>query len=189
MQNNQDRKVLLKVDHLEQHFKLGKTRTLKAVNDVSFEIYKGEVFGLVGESGCGKSTTGRAIIRLLDATGGSVYFDGKRIVAGTRTYKEAITVAKKKHAELVKEVKKSTLSEDEKAKKIADSKAELDKTVAYNLEEIRSAKYDHKHCNKEFAKYQMSLVKEKYIELVNSVDNECKDFGEYKDWFMENFPV
>ena len=56
MQDNQTRKVLLKVEHLEKHFKLGKLRTLKAVNDVSFEIYKGEVFGLVGESGCGKST-------------------------------------------------------------------------------------------------------------------------------------
>ena len=62
-----NRKVLLKVEHLEQFFKLGK-HTLRAVNDVSFEIYKGEVFGLVGESGCGKTTTGRSIIRLNDIT-------------------------------------------------------------------------------------------------------------------------
>ena len=105
MQDNQTRKVLLKVEHLEKHFKLGKLRTLKAVNDVSFEIYKGEVFGLVGESGCGKSTTGRTIIRLEDATGGSVYFDGKRIVAGTRTYKEAIMVAKQNYKDKCKQVK------------------------------------------------------------------------------------
>ena len=65
-------------------------RELPAVDDVNFEIYKGEVFGLVGESGCGKTTTGRTIIRLYDATGGSVYFDGKRIVAGVRNYKDAI---------------------------------------------------------------------------------------------------
>ena len=90
---NENKKVLLKVEHLSQHFKLGK-HTLKAVDDVNFEIYKGEVFGLVGESGCGKTTTGRTIIRLYDATGGSVYFDGKRIVAGVRGYKDAIKAAR-----------------------------------------------------------------------------------------------
>ena len=63
---------------------------LKAVNNVSFEIKKGEVFGLVGESGCGKTTTGRTIIKLYNATSGNVYFKGKRIVAGTRSYKDAI---------------------------------------------------------------------------------------------------
>ena len=59
--------VLLKVEHLQQYFKLGKA-TLRAVDDVNFEIYRGEVFGLVGESGWGTTTTGRSIIRLYDAT-------------------------------------------------------------------------------------------------------------------------
>ena len=77
--------VLLKVDHLCQFFKLGHA-TLKAVNDVSFEIKKGEVFGLVGESGCGKTTTGRSIIKLYNCTSGNVYFGGKRICAGTKVY-------------------------------------------------------------------------------------------------------
>ena len=54
---------LLKVEHLCQYFKSGHN-VLKAVDDVNFEVYKGEVFGLVGESGCGKTTTGRSIIRL-----------------------------------------------------------------------------------------------------------------------------
>ena len=57
------KQALLRVEHLEQYFKLGK-RTLRAVDDVNFEIYKGEVFGLVGESGCGKTTTGRSIIKI-----------------------------------------------------------------------------------------------------------------------------
>ena len=82
------RKVLLKVEHLEQFFKIGRYVN-KAVNDVSFEVYKGEVFGLVGESGCGKTTTGRSIIRLYDITGGSVYFDGKRIDDGVQEPKSA----------------------------------------------------------------------------------------------------
>ena len=69
MENN--REVLLKVDHLCQYFRLGR-KDLKAVDDVSFEIRKGETFGLVGESGCGKTTTGRSIIKLYDITSGSV---------------------------------------------------------------------------------------------------------------------
>ena len=80
----EQREVLLSVRNLQQYFKLGK-RELKAVDNVSFDIYKGEVFGLVGESGCGKTTTGRSIIRLYDITGGSVYYTGERICAGVRT--------------------------------------------------------------------------------------------------------
>ena len=91
---NDNKQVLLSVEHLEQYFKMGKGY-LKAVDDVSFDIYKGEVFGLVGESGCGKTTTGRSIIRLYNITGGTVKFDGQHICVGTRRYKEAIETAKK----------------------------------------------------------------------------------------------
>ena len=99
MENN--REVLLKVDHLCQYFRLGR-KDLKAVDDVSFEIRKGESFGLVGESGCGKTTTGRSIIKLYDITGGNVYFKGIRICAGKRTYLEAISKAREEYKEAVK---------------------------------------------------------------------------------------
>ncbi len=93
----ENREILLKVEHLEQYFKLGKFAVNKAVDDVSFDIYKGEVFGLVGESGCGKTTTGRSIIRLYDVTGGSVWFKGQRICAGIAPYKREIKRAKAKY--------------------------------------------------------------------------------------------
>ena len=74
--------IVLDVQHLQQHFKngIGKNKVVvKAVDDVSFQIPKGQTFGLVGESGCGKTTTGRTIIRLYKPTGGEVYFKGKLI--------------------------------------------------------------------------------------------------------------
>ena len=73
---------LLKVKNLYQHFKINKNFTVKAVNDVSFEIYPGETYGLVGESGSGKTTIGRTIIRLYDPTNGEVIFNNK-IISGS----------------------------------------------------------------------------------------------------------
>ncbi|MEW4308810.1 ATP-binding cassette domain-containing protein [Rossellomorea marisflavi] len=70
---------LLEIKNLKQYFNPGKSNMVKAVDDVSFDIYKGETLGLVGESGCGKSTTGRTIIRLYDATDGQVLFDGEDV--------------------------------------------------------------------------------------------------------------
>lgn len=67
---------LLEVKNLKRHFNTGRKGVIKAVDGVTFDIYKGETFGLVGESGCGKSTTGRTIIRLYDATEGQVKYDG-----------------------------------------------------------------------------------------------------------------
>ena len=70
---------LLKVEGLKQYFPINRTFTVKAVDDVSFEIYPGETYGLVGESGSGKSTIGRSVIRLYKPTAGKIIFDGKDI--------------------------------------------------------------------------------------------------------------
>ena len=74
---------LLQVRHLKQYFPIStgflKTTMLKAVDDVSFDIQRGETLGLVGESGCGKTTVGRTLLQLYKPTGGEVWFDGKRI--------------------------------------------------------------------------------------------------------------
>ncbi|PSB69592.1 peptide ABC transporter ATP-binding protein [Bacillus sp. LNXM12-2] len=69
---------LLEIKNLKQHFHTARG-TVKAVDGVSFDIYKGETLGLVGESGCGKSTTGRSIIRLYDATDGEVLYKGESV--------------------------------------------------------------------------------------------------------------
>ena len=95
--NNQE--VILKVEHLKQYFKDG-NKYFKAVDDISFDIRKGEVFGLVGESGCGKTTTGRSIIKLYNPTGGTVYFNGEKISVGLmdldkEARKEALAINKK----------------------------------------------------------------------------------------------
>lgn len=177
---SEERKVLLKVEHLEQYFKMGKN-TLKAVDDVSFEIYKGEVLGLVGESGCGKTTTGRSIIRLYDITGGSIYFDGERIAAGTRPYKQAIKDAKLAYKDKVKELtatykekvkngedQKLSKEEFETAKSVALDK--MLKIVEENTKQIKSARDDHQNCNKKFAEFEMNKVREKYAPEIRKLD-------------------
>jgi len=75
----QSKNPILEVKNLKKHFQVGKDAVLKAVDGVSFTINQGETLGLVGESGCGKSTTGRTIIRLYDATDGEVIFNGKNV--------------------------------------------------------------------------------------------------------------
>ena len=111
---------LLQVRHLKQCF--GKDN-FRAVDDISFDIYPGEVFGLVGESGCGKTTTGRSIIKLYTITDGDIIFKKQRISAGICGYTDALKIAKEK-------------------KQNARS-AEL-------KEKIRSAQYDNKNCEKEY---------------------------------------
>ena len=155
--DNNNKEVLLSVQHLEQFFKMGKEQ-LKAVNDVSFDIYKGEVFGLVGESGCGKTTTGRSIIRLYDITGGSVYFKGQRIAAGTRSYRQAIEDEKKA---LKEDLAKLTTDAEKQARK-----QQSEKLINEMKQQIASAKNDHKNCNKIYSEKMVKEIEAKYEKLL-----------------------
>ncbi len=170
MTNNRNNEPLLRVEHLCQYF-----GSNKAVDDVSFDIKKGEVFGLVGESGCGKTTTGRSIIKLYDITGGSVYFKGIRIAAGTAGYRSAIAQAKKDLKE-----KTAAAKTDEERRKI---KEECEKIIAENRENIKSAEFDKKNCDKEYSDELKKQADEKYKPLIANATGEklAELTAEYKN--------
>ena len=75
----ENKEVLIQVKHLKKYFNVGKGLSLKAVDDVSFDLLKGETLGLVGESGCGKTTCGRTVMGLYPASGGEVLYNGENI--------------------------------------------------------------------------------------------------------------
>ncbi len=159
--------VLLSVRNLKQFFFFGsglnKTK-LKAVSNVSFDVYSGECFGIVGESGCGKTTTGRSIIKLYDITSGSVYYRGYRISAGNRWNRKEIKYTKirlhqkevelklKRNQELAKLDKNST-NYNERVEAIQkdyntqlnEAKAFANDIVSVQRDKIHQIKFDNKH--------------------------------------------
>jgi len=91
MAESNKKEVLIEVKNLKKYFEVGKNATLKAVDDVSFNIFKGETLGLVGESGCGKTTCGRTVMGLYGATGGEILFDGDDISKYDKKQKKEFT--------------------------------------------------------------------------------------------------
>ena len=171
MANNQE--VLLKVEHLCQYFRLGR-KDLKAVDDVSFEIHKGESFGLVGESGCGKTTTGRSIIKLYDITSGNVYFKGKRIGAGTRSYYDAISAARSDASKKIKALRaEKNVDATRRAEIQAEIKKineELGKIVDKNRALIKDAKADSKEVDKQHVQSQLQALEEEYAQKFSAAE-------------------
>ena len=163
----EEREVLLKVENLSQHFKLGRTR-LKAVDNVSFEVYKGEVFGLVGESGCGKTTCGRSIIRIYDITSGSIYFKGRRVCAGTYGYQQEIKKIKAEYKEKVAQLKLEAVTNPEVNEKINKLTDEKNAKIQELKLEIEKAKHDHKYSDKEYAKEFLAKLDEEYLPKIAS---------------------
>ena len=173
--------IELSVRHLKQFFKFGYGKAAfvtKAVHNVSFDIKKGECFGVVGESGCGKTTTGRTLIRLYKATSGSVYFKGYRVVAGNRWNEKEIKwkriKTKRKIKELEAEMNEKIRSlHDEQgnsdfvtaetnkikadyAARIEKMKSDLATLIKYEKEKIKQHNYDNSHVDKKLmTKMQM----------------------------------
>ena len=83
------RTPLVQVQHLKKYFQAGRKTTVRALDDVSFDIYPGETLGLVGESGCGKTTCGRTVLGLYDKTEGQVLYRGQDVHAMTRQARQA----------------------------------------------------------------------------------------------------
>ncbi len=164
MSSNMDtQQPLLRVEHLCQYF--GPT---KAVDDVSFDIKRGEVFGLVGESGCGKTTTGRSIIKIYDITSGSIYFKGQRICAGTLSYTENIRAARA-------EMKKAS----------PQRKTELQQVIAENKRQIAEAKHDQKHSDRDYADKLVAQIDEEYKEKAAAAVSDA-DKAELRKKYRED---
>ncbi len=185
---DKNQEVLLRVENLCQYF--GPT---KAVDGVSFDIKKGEVFGLVGESGCGKTTTGRSIIKIYDITSGNIYFENQRICAGTGSYKLAIenakAEAKKEFKELDEDSKKNPSNAEVNNRKKAEIKAELDRTIAENKAQIKSAVFDHKNCDKEYSKKLVAEVNERYKKAMAEAGNDSAKLAELKKKYKDELRV
>ncbi len=147
-----DNHVILSVNHLKQYFSFGvgiNKFKLKAVHDVSFQVHEGECFGIVGESGCGKTTTGRSIIRLYDITSGSVYYKGYRIGAGSRWNEKEIKYTNirfnKSKKELKKELSEGKITQEEYSSKLKEITEHRDSIVKVQKAKIKQIKYDQKH--------------------------------------------
>lgn len=161
--------VILDVRHLKQFFRYGKGayKYTKAVNNVSFSVYKGEVFGLVGESGCGKTTTGRSIIKLYQITSGDVWFKGVRIAAGTRWNEKEIKYTKIRLNAALKKNKVDKISDLSVLDN--DFKEKFNEPFNYKkvLEEV-NAKITDNYFDKEPYLRKYEAIISKYDELNNA---------------------
>ena len=138
--------ILLSVRNLKQFFFFGKginKQKLKAVSNVSFDLREGECLGIVGESGCGKTTTGRCIIRLYNITSGSIYYRGVRISAGNRWNKKEIKWSRIHANEKIKALKEQAKEDPSKAleieqriQKIEDDVKEIHATQKAKIKQI-----------------------------------------------------
>ena len=144
--------ILLSVRNLKQFFFFGskiKNLKLKAVSNVSFDVHKGECFGIVGESGCGKTTTGRTIIKLYKPTSGSIYYRGYRIGAGPRWNQKEIKWTRKRFFAALKR-----LSKERK-----ESLAALDKNAADYQEQVKAIKANYDEQRKKEVSLMVSVWK------------------------------
>lgn len=177
-----EQNVMLSVRHLKMYFKLGSWPDyvkLKAVHDVTFDVMEGETFGIVGESGCGKSTTGRSIMHLYNITSGSIYYRGYRIGAGDRWNRKEIKYSRIHANQAIRAIREDEkakiagLSEEEakklheeNEKKIAEIRDRDNRVRAEQKAKIRKIHYDAKHPSSKL----MSEIQMIFQDPVDSLD-------------------
>lgn len=167
-----NKEVILEVKKLSQHFKtgVGKNKIYnKAVDDVSFKVYQGEVFSLVGESGCGKTTTGRTIIQLYHPTEGEVFFKGVRVAAGFRELKiqkaELRKTAKEKINDIQARVTANEILKEDANQKVLEINTQLNNEIRAINEEIDGRKLDNKRNNFELMKKMQMIFQDPIASL------------------------
>ena len=142
-----EQNVLLSVRHMKQFFSMGKganRQKLKAVNDISFDVKEGECVGIVGESGCGKTTTGRSIIGLYHITSGSVYYRGVRINAGDRWNRKEIKWTRIRGKEQLKQIREGK----DTGETAAQVEERIRETAQVQKKKIEQIRYDNKNVNR-----------------------------------------
>ncbi len=180
--------VILSVNHLKQYFFFGngvKKYKLKAVHDVSFDVKEGECVGLVGESGCGKTTTGRSIIKLYDITSGSIYYKGYRISAGSRWNEKEIKYTRIHLHEKIKELKnkfeKGEISKQEYDELVASEKKRAEEIISIQKNKIKQINFDNSRAGK------VNSVQELVETLQEEVDSlKAEQAKEVKAFLDEN---
>jgi oligopeptide transport system ATP-binding protein len=196
---SEKREEILRVEGLKQYFKVGSGRNKmlnKAVDDVSFTIYKGEVFSLVGESGCGKTTTGRTIIKLYGSSGGEVHFHGTRIISDVKAAKavhkanirKASDTKKLELEKLQKSLDNQVINKELYTEKLNEINANFQKEKNASLDVYRQAKNDKKfesmiaddasEIKKNIKTYpEYKEINEKYDRYAKELKEEVKALG------------
>jgi|GEM_PF-25083 len=169
----ENRKKVLEVRDLRQHFHVGVGKnklTVKAVDGISFDIYEGEVFGLVGESGCGKTTTGRTIIKLYRPTDGTVKFNGKTIGAGYSGNLRRIRLAKEA-------AKKAIIEADDFKRQSTEIKDKYNNLISEQKVLLQNANQDYKERVKEINNYnnvikvEIDAIKNRYNLKISELEH------------------
>lgn len=166
-----DKNIILSVNHLKQYFFFGsgaKRFKLKAVHDVSFQVKEGECFGIVGESGCGKTTTGRSIIRLYNITSGSIYYKGHRISAGSRWNEKEIKFTKirlkKELKDLSEKLKNNQIDQNTYTSKVHEARTKAENIIKVQQAKIKQIHYDDNH-------YDRKLMREIQMIFQDPIDS------------------
>ena len=163
--NLPESKTILDVRYLKEFFRSGDYKT-KAVHGISFSIHEGECFGLVGESGCGKTTTGRCVIGLYPLTSGSIYYKGYRVAAGSRWNEKEIKWTKIRSRAYLKGLKaqyRSDLSELLRRDEVRRIESEYDAKVKSIKLQTRDDLADPKNEADKLA------IKQKAMKAINTI--------------------